>query len=365
VQSRELLRGELSKDMQIRFTMKPAAGGGVSMNTVLILIFFNCLLIIFQISSYASTLKYRREWWPPGAPKCATTIKNMEYESLNTISLDLSHGELRNFPAHGIATRLIVEVGSYRNGPRTFSAVVMTSKRLNNLHEILYECEWEGEDALSVKVTARSIKPDWNMGRLYGTMVLVCEFPHEVGTDAEGGRLVLTAGYADVFRAPERFVALMEMKGEYNASRYSPPYPYEMTFCGSPLYGNISPQRIREWIAYHAWFFGENTLFVFQDAGGVHEEVYRVLKPWIELGRVRVQNLRQAEVYEGYYHHQVWCSKKLTRQVWCSLTLNKVLARLHVFIGNRFWKEVIITTSTQECRLLRIQCMFISVHARD
>jgi hypothetical protein len=320
VQSRELLRGELSKDMQIRFTMKPrvldpiaapAAGGGVSMNTVLILIFLNCLLLVFQISSYASTLIYKRGWWLPGAPQRATAIRNMEYESLNTTSLDLSHGELRNFPAHGIATRLIVEVGSYRNGPRTFSAVVMTSKRLSNLHKILYECEWEGEDALSVKVTARSIKPDWNMGRLYGTMVLVCEFPHEVGTDAEGGRLVLTAGYADVFRAPERFVALMEMKGEYNASRYSPPYPYEMTFCGSPLYGNISPQRIREWIAYHAWFFGENTLFVFQDAGGVHEEVYRVLKPWIELGRVRVQNLRQAEVYEGYYHHQVWCSKKL------------------------------------------------------
>ncbi|KAG0612337.1 hypothetical protein M758_6G019500 [Ceratodon purpureus] len=280
--------------------------GVLSMNTALVLIVINCLFLVFQISSNAPSI-YERGWWPPrpqlmGCVNATTTTMD---EPLNMSSIDLSRGDVRFFHPHGIASRLIVEVGSYRNGPRTFSSVVMTSKHLNNLHEILYECEWVSSDDPPLKVKARAIKPDWNMGRLYGTMVLVCEFPRDVGTDAEGGRLVLTAGYAEpVFRSPERFVALTEMRGEYNASRYAPPYPYEITFCGSPLYGNISPQRVREWIAYHAWFFGEKTLFIFQDAGGIHEEVYRVLKPWIDIGRVRVQNLRQAEVYDGYYHHQ-------------------------------------------------------------
>ena len=272
--------------------------------TVLLLIAVNCIFFLFHVASKAPNIYEQR--WPPGSQprEFANTATTMD-EALNMTSLDLSHGVVRSFRAHGIATRLIVEVGSYRNGPRTFSSVVMTSKRLNNLHEILYECEWVTAGAATVKVKAWAIKPDWNMGRLYGTMVLVCEFPHDIGTDAKGGRLVMTAGYADtVFRAPERFVALTEMRGEYNASRFAPPYPYEMTFCGSPLYGNISPQRIREWIAYHAYVFGEKTLFIFQDGGGIHDDVYRVLKPWIGLGRVRVENLRRAEVYEGYYHHQ-------------------------------------------------------------
>lgn len=116
--------------------------------------------------------------------------------------------------------------------------------------------------------------------------------------------MVITANYPDAYRTPEKFVALIEAPGEYNASRFQPPYPYEIAFCGSPLYGDISPQRIREWMAYHAWLFGENSIFIFQDAGGIHSDVYRVLQPWIELGRVRVLNLRKAEVYEGYYHHQ-------------------------------------------------------------
>lgn len=289
--------------------MKLAAtpsGRVVSVNTVLVLVAVNCALLVFQIATSTAPGFYERGIWRPQPTACANITTPPLDETLNTTSFDLSRGEVRAFRAHGVATRLIVEVGSYRNGPRTFSAVVMTSKRLNNLHEILYDCEWASSaKTQTAMVRARAIKPDWNMGLLYGTMVLVCEFPHDVGADAASGRLVLTAGYGNsVFRAPERFVALTERPGDCNASRYAPPYPYEITFCGSPLYGDISPQRIREWVAYHAWLLGPHTLFIFHDAGGIHHDVYRVLQPWIALGRVRVENLRQAEVYEGYYHHQ-------------------------------------------------------------
>jgi hypothetical protein len=122
-------------------------------------------------------------------------------------------------------------------------------------------------------------------------MVVVCTSSHDVGTNGSGGRLALTASYPNSFRAAERFIKLTDMPGEYNASRYQPPYPYEITFCSFPLYGNISPQCIREWIACHVYFFGNRTLFTFQDAGGIHDDVYRVLKPWIDLRRVKVENL--------------------------------------------------------------------------
>lgn len=276
---------------------------GTCFSVVAVLVILNCLLLGFQISSNAG--RYESTWWLASAPPMACTNASFALdEKLNMSSIDLSKGEVRSFRAHGVASRLIIEVGSYRNGPRTFSSVVMTSKLLNELHDITHECEWVTSDSKALRVKAMAIKPDWNMGRLYGTMVLVCNFPRDVGTDAEGGQMILTAGYSDSYRIPERFVALTEMRGEYSASHFQQPYSYDLAFCGSPLYGNISPQRVREWIAYHAWFFGNRTLFMFHDAGGIHDDVYRVLKPWIDLGRVQVQNLRQAEVYEGYYHHQ-------------------------------------------------------------
>jgi hypothetical protein len=61
---------------------------------------------------------------------------------------------------------------------------------------------------------------------------------------------------------------------------------------------------MREWLAYHAFFLGENSHFIFHDAGGFHPDVWTILEPWIKKGRVSVQNIRQQEIYDAYYHNQ-------------------------------------------------------------
>jgi len=62
---------------------------------------------------------------------------------------------------------------------------------------------------------------------------------------------------------------------------------------------------VREWIAYHVRLFGPKSHFVLYHAGGVHEEVFEVLKPWIELGCVTIlQDIREEERFDGYYHNQ-------------------------------------------------------------
>ena len=43
---------------------------------------------------------------------------------------------------------------------------------------------------------------------------------------------------------------------------------------------------------------------MLHDAGGIHEEVFEVLKPWIELGRVTLHDIRDQERFDGYYHNQ-------------------------------------------------------------
>ena len=57
-------------------------------------------------------------------------------------------------------------------------------------------------------------------------------------------------------------------------------------------------------MAYHAWFFGDRSHFVFHDAGGVSPEVREVLDPWIRAGRVTLQDIRDQSDYDGYYYNQ-------------------------------------------------------------
>ena len=233
-------------------------------------------------------------------------------ENLNTSSTDLNyHGEVgeevRVFKPHGLAAHLYIEMSAYRGGPRVFSIVGLASKSIENYHKPLYDCEWKsGSNGQVVKGKTKKLWPDWHFGRLYTVVVTTCYFAEDVGVGGEGGELILYASYGDQFSQPERIVALTEAKGEYNSSIFDPQaFPYDYVYCGSPVYGDISPQRIREWMAYHAKFFGEQSYFILYDAGGFQDEVRKVLEPWIKQGRVSVQNIRQQEIYDGYYHNQV------------------------------------------------------------
>lgn len=228
------------------------------------------------------------------------------HENINPGVIDVSHGEVRLFKPHGLATHLYIEMSAYRGGPREFSIVGLTSKPVETHHEPPFACEWVSHGTGEVvKGRPHKVKPDWDYGKLYTVVVITCQFNEDVGVDGSGGELVLFASYGDKFRPPVRIVAMTEAKGEYNASVFDPQnFPYDYVYCGSSVYGDISPQRMREWMAYHAKFLGDKSHFFLHDSGGFHEDVRKVLQPWIEQGRVTLQNIRQQELYDGYYHNQ-------------------------------------------------------------
>ncbi|KAJ6712837.1 hypothetical protein OIU79_008938 [Salix purpurea] len=124
--------------------------------------------------------------------------------------------------------------------------------------------------------------PDWGYGHVYTVVVVNCTFSEAVNSENSGGKLFLEAS---------------------TSGRCSKP-KYDYLYCGSSLYGGLSPQRVREWIAYHVRLFGKRSHFVIHDAGGVHEEVLEVLKPWMELGYVTLQDIKEQERFDGYYHNQ-------------------------------------------------------------
>ncbi|KAL8514482.1 hypothetical protein ACS0TY_013552 [Phlomoides rotata] len=211
----------------------------------------------------------------------------------------------RAFQAYGSAAALFVQMGAYRGGPRTFAVVGLASKPIHVFGQPWYKCEWIPNNGnSSTRAKAYKMLPDWGYGRVYTVVVVNCTFPENPNADNSGGKLMLYAYYGDSPRKFEKFAALEEAAGSYDESEYQPPYKYEYLYCGSSLYGNLSAARMREWMAYHAWFFGASSHFVFHDAGGVSAEVRAVLEPWIKAGRVTLQDIRAQAEYDGYYYNQ-------------------------------------------------------------
>ncbi|GLJ39208.1 hypothetical protein SUGI_0799650 [Cryptomeria japonica] len=212
----------------------------------------------------------------------------------------------RVFRPYGNGAYLFIQMGAYRGGETTFAVIGLASKPLHVFGKPGFECEWipRNSNLGPVKGKIHKILPDWGYGRVYTVVVLICTFAEPVGADNGGGQLILYADNGSDFEHPERIVALTEKENVFNASVFTGPPQYDYLYCGSSLYGNLSPQRMREWMAYHAKFFGEKSHFVFHDAGGVNPEVRKVLDPWIEAGRVTLQDIRDQEQFDGYYHNQ-------------------------------------------------------------
>ncbi|KAF9683295.1 hypothetical protein SADUNF_Sadunf05G0198000 [Salix dunnii] len=234
----------------------------------------------------------------------STSLSDQKYLSSPSSSSSKADPNKRIFQAYGNAAALFVLMGAYRGGPTTFAVVGLASKPIHVFGRPWYKCEWISNNGSSIRAKAYKMLPDWGYGRVYTVVVVNCSFPVNPNRDNAGGRLMLNAYYDESQRKYEKFTALEELPGSYNESKFHPPYQYEYLYCGSSLYGNLSALRIREWMAYHAWFFGPSSHFVFHDAGGVSPEVRAALDPWVRAGRATIQDIRGQSEFDGYYYNQ-------------------------------------------------------------
>lgn len=218
----------------------------------------------------------------------------------------------RAFNGFGSAAYNFVLMSAYRGGYNTFAVMGLSSKPLHVFGKPSYVCEWVPADVSqdSVSVAGEKILPDWGYGRVYTVVVMNCTFPVPVGDADNGGKLLIhatTNGAGDTeSNVTDIFNAMTETPQDFATftSVFSSKPKYDYLYCGSSLYGNLSPQRIREWLAYHVRLLGKNSHFVIHDAGGVHPAVMEVLQPWMEKGYVTLQNIKEQERYDGYYHNQ-------------------------------------------------------------
>ncbi|KAL1830736.1 hypothetical protein ACET3Z_000387 [Daucus carota] len=224
---------------------------------------------------------------------------------------DLQNGVIkRSFDPRGAAAYNFILMSAYRGGASTFAINGLSSKPLHVFGNPSYKCEYVPHNVThaneSIIVDGNKILPDWGYGRVYTTVVVNCTFPVPVGES--GGKLVLRASTNGGGDTEDTHTDIMTVLDEgsksVNFSIFTEPPKYDYLYCGSSLYGNLSPQRVREWIAYHVRMFGEKSHFVIHDAGGVHPEVMEVLRPWMDRGFVTLQDIRDEERFDGYYHNQ-------------------------------------------------------------
>lgn len=193
-------------------------------------------------------------------------------------------------------------MSSYRGGPSSFAVIGLSSKPLHVFGHPSYTCQYLAPNT-NITVQGSKILPDWGYGRVYTVVVINCSFPLPVDS-VNGGTLFVHASDGGGGVGTSKIEALIEPPNTVNFTVFTAPPVYDYLYCGSPLYGNLSPQRVREWLAYHIRLFGEKSHFVIYDAGGVHSGVFEVLKPWIEKGYVTLHDIRMQERFDGYYHNQ-------------------------------------------------------------
>ncbi|XP_021745535.1 galactan beta-1,4-galactosyltransferase GALS3-like [Chenopodium quinoa] len=215
----------------------------------------------------------------------------------------------RSFYPVGTAAYNFIFMSAYRGGPNTFAVLGLSSKPLQTFGNPTYTCEYQYNNG-SVMIVPGNKLPldDFGYGRMYVLVVVNCTFPSDTDPSI-GGRLLFHAstngGYDRVVNSTDTIIALNELPSSWQPSQFSSVPKYDYLYCGSSLFGDLSPQRIREWIAYHVRLFGTKSHFVFYDAGGIHPEVMDVLQPWIELGFVTVHDVKDQERFDTFYHNQI------------------------------------------------------------
>lgn len=282
--------------------------------TKLKLILIALLLILFCIC--VIFLQFLPTYFPPFSCLTTTTTTStppnqQQQQQPDTHDQILENGVLkRSFNPFGNAAYSFILMSAYRGGPNTFAIIGLSSKPLQVFGHSSYSCEYgsgpknSNINNNSVVVKAHKILPDWGFGRVYTVVVINCTFPYHTTDDpSTGGRLLLHASSATA-NSIDTMVALNEPPNSWDLLYFLSPPKYDYLYCGSPLYGNLSPQRMREWIAYHVSLFGKKSHFVIHDSGGIHPEVMEVLKPWMELGYVTLQDVKEQERFDGYYHNQ-------------------------------------------------------------
>eukprot|EP00270_Netrium_digitus_P007046 TRINITY_DN2037_c0_g1_i1.p1 TRINITY_DN2037_c0_g1~~TRINITY_DN2037_c0_g1_i1.p1 ORF type:complete len:474 (+),score=90.29 TRINITY_DN2037_c0_g1_i1:69-1490(+) len=212
----------------------------------------------------------------------------------------------RHFRPHRASLKLFVAVSAHRTSSRTF-AVIGESSVLAQKHfgaPVDY-CEWAGTDTkqdekkIQGKANCTTDIPDGGSG-LYETVLVECIFEQNVGNDSRGGSLSVGKK-----QQGDDFVVYEEEPNQFNTTEQIP--QYDVVVCGQPMFGNIRPGVVLDWLVYHSELLsrgGKTVHFFLYDFGLPDSDVHKVLSVFETTGHATVIVMEEHEEYNNWWHHR-------------------------------------------------------------
>lgn len=153
------------------------------------------------------------------------------------------------------------------------------------------ECSWTDGDGISTtgKLSVDYMEEHHNY--LYEFIMFQCSF--EDGPKESGGHLKMVVDN-------EVFYPFREEKNEMLDDPDK--FAFNLAICGSPLFGEVVPNSVVEWLDYHRFYTRIDHAFLYDT--GISKALMNELKPYIDAGVVSIADLKDGYRYMAWAQNQ-------------------------------------------------------------
>lgn len=209
-------------------------------------------------------------------------------------------------PFSGIGIHSFILRSSYRVNDRHFVAIGMSALALHQSKQ-RNRCEWHGLDQSHIEGRQYVVWPGEHHDLMYESAIFHCEL--------ENGTLPGVGGSLFMKIDEEIFSVYKEEKGRLELEPKAP-FKYNLAFCSFPIYRDVLPQRLGEWLQYAYRSVGVD-YFVLHDGGPIDESVMEVLNPYVKAELMEIIDIRAQYQYESK-HNVLTLNDCLYRMRWLS-----------------------------------------------
>eukprot|EP00271_Cylindrocystis_brebissonii_P002894 TRINITY_DN13651_c0_g1_i2.p1 TRINITY_DN13651_c0_g1~~TRINITY_DN13651_c0_g1_i2.p1 ORF type:complete len:497 (-),score=54.21 TRINITY_DN13651_c0_g1_i2:717-2207(-) len=190
---------------------------------------------------------------------------------------------------------------AYRISKTEFVAIGLSALVLHSLMKADV-CRWRSSDGSDVMGKLSVLYPGDAHKKTYEAVIIVCTLEQESsaggasggGSGGGGGQLFMTIDREEVRVYQEKTSKSLPMS----------PYKSKLTYCSSPIYGEINEERFMEWIEYHQITHGIDYFHLY-DAGGITPSLRARLKPYINGRMMTITVVREINQFETWLWAQL------------------------------------------------------------
>ncbi|GJP75769.1 hypothetical protein CLOP_g6172 [Closterium sp. NIES-67] len=187
-----------------------------------------------------------------------------------------------------IGQHRFVMAGGYRISRNQFAALGHSLRELKEEGGSgASKCYWMALDGGYAEGKVRVIYPAEHHWLLYETAIYECTLLVN-STGMTGGSAILML---------DEQAVLMHQEGPDEFAIDAPP-PYHLAFCSYPMYHDLNPKTIQEWLQV-AMHYLRVEYFVLNDGASVVEDVYEVLEPYVAAGIMEILDMRGGYKFES------------------------------------------------------------------